>query len=217
MGVNCHTLRGSGVIVYERRERGWLSLMVARHALLPNDWALLRAAQDGDDEAFSRLFAQHYPLVFSIALRITGRPEDAEDVTQEVFLQLYHRPPARDSDAGIRPWLARVAANVARNMLRQQRRLAARTQRYGQLEQPMADESIELAIARRETVAFVRQLLEGLPERDRLLLSLRAAGLSYREIADALDLRESSIGKLLARAEERFRARYAELSGEELA
>jgi RNA polymerase sigma factor (sigma-70 family) len=182
-----------------------------------NDWALLRAAQDGDDEAFSRLFSQHYPLVFSIALRITGRPEDAEDVTQEVFLQLYHHPPVRDNDAGIRPWLARVATNVARNMLRQQRRLAARTQRYGQLEQPIADESIELTIARRETVALVRQLLEGLPERDRLLLSLRAAGLSYREIADALDLRESSIGKLLARAEERFRARYVELTGEELA
>lgn len=169
-----------------------------------SDGALLERLRRGDEAAFEELFVRHYATVYRVLYGLTGRREAAEDAAQETFLILYQRPPA--SHQPLRPWLCRVALNIARNALRSERRDAARVERAAQA--PTAADPSEAA-ERAEERERVRAALATLPQRQAHLLILRHAGLSYAEVAAALDLAPGSIGTLLARAERAFAEVYA--------
>jgi len=74
------------------------------------------------DEAFPELVGAHQDLVFGVALRVVGNGATAQDVAQEAFVRAYRAlkryPPGRIRDLHVRPWLARIALNAARNNLR---------------------------------------------------------------------------------------------------
>jgi RNA polymerase sigma-70 factor (ECF subfamily) len=102
----------------------------------------------------------------------------------------------------------RVALNRGYNALRGQRRAQ---QRIARLAEPPAQIDPQAELARAEDRALVRAAIAELPERQGQLLLLRYAGLSYGEIAGALDLAPASVGTLLARAERAFEATYVRL------
>lgn len=168
-----------------------------------SDGALLERLRRGDEAAFEELFARHYATVYRVLYGLTGKREAAEDAAQDTFLTLYRRPPA--SHQPVRPWLCRVALNTARNTLRSERRDAARIERAAQT--PSVEDPSEAA-ERAEERDQVRAALAMLPQRQAHLLLLRHAGLSYAEVAAALDLAPGSIGTLLARAERAFAEAY---------
>jgi RNA polymerase sigma-70 factor (ECF subfamily) len=153
--------------------------------------------------AFERLFRAEYGRVVSIAHRVLGDQDEAEDVAQEVFVSFYraHRADAQYA----RAWLHAAAAHAALNALRgrDRRRRREATQALAP-DAPATDDPAE-SVAAAETRDEVRAVLGRLPDRAAALLALRYAGLSYAEIAAALDVRASSIGTLLRRAEEAFR------------
>lgn len=169
-----------------------------------SDGALLERLWRGDEAAFEELFVRHYATVYRLLYGLTGRREAAEDAAQETFLTLYRRPPAPNQP--VRPWLCRVALNTARNTLRSERRDAARIERAAQTP---AVEDPSAAVERIEERHQVRAALSTLPQRQAQLLLLRHAGLSYAEVAAALDLAPGSIGTLLVRAERAFAEAYA--------
>lgn len=169
-----------------------------------SDGALLERLRRGDEAAFEELFMRHYATVYRVLYGLTGRREAAEDAAQETFLTLYRRPPS--SHQPLRPWLCRVALNTARNALRSERRDAARLERAAH--EPVAEDPSEAA-ERAEEREQVRVALAMLPQRQAHLLLLRHAGLSYAEVAAALDLAPGSVGTLLARAERAFAEAYA--------
>ena len=165
---------------------------------------------------FERLFLQHYGRVHGILRRLLGSDEAAEDAAQEVFLRLYRQEAPPTDEVGLGRWLARVATNVGLNALRADQRQAARLQRtalLGRAEESGRAEQLDPARAAlsNEETRLVRAALEGMTERARAVLLLRHGGLSYAEIADALDVAPGSVGTLLARAERDFRQRYAAL------
>ena len=177
------------------------------------DRELLEAAQAGDEQAFALLHDRYRPLVFRIALRTLGRTDDAEDICQEVFFRLYRQPPQlTDHPHALRLWLARVTTNAALNLLRSQRRARFHWSRLLRLDRLFDDQ--RPTAEWNETSLLVQSVLEKLSDRDRALLALRVSGFSYEEIAMLLDLRPTSVGTLLARAERRFRERYRALLGE---
>lgn len=154
--------------------------------------------------AFEALFRAEYARVVGIAHRVLADQAEAEDVAQEVFVSFYRGHPA---DAPYGPaWLHAAAAHAALNALRGRDR---RSRREAALAMPpdapatQADPAETVAAA--ETRDEVRAVLARLPERSAAMLALRYAGLSYAEIADALDIRASSVGTLLRRAEDAFR------------
>ena len=169
-----------------------------------SDGALLERLRRNDEAAFDKLFVRHYATVYRVLYGLTGIREAAEDAAQETFLILYRRPPAPNQP--LRPWLCRVALNIARNALRSERRDAARVERAAQASP--ADDPAEAAV-RAEERDQVRAALATLPQRQTRLLLLRHAGLSYAEVAAALDLAPGSVGTLLARAEHAFAEAYA--------
>ncbi len=154
------------------------------------------------DRRFTDLFHAHFSMLYRFLDRLSGEPELAADLAQEAFLRLYQRRSLPDRPEA---WLITVALNLFRNQrsMRARRRALlthSRGERVHSDPPPAPGEKADDGLRER-----VRAAIEGLPERERALLLLRAEGFAYRDIALALDLNEASVGTLLARAKRAFR------------
>jgi RNA polymerase sigma-70 factor, ECF subfamily len=162
----------------------------------------------GDERAFEAVFRAYYSRVYSLAYRLLGRGEDADEVAQQTFLRLYQRPLPPGREHNLLAWLLRVAGNLAFNSLRADKRRLIREMRAddGLAASPSPDEATLAA----HRAATVRQALAGMPERQAQVLLLRYQGLSYAEIAAATGVATASVGTLLARAEQAFEQLYVQ-------
>jgi RNA polymerase sigma-70 factor (ECF subfamily) len=159
-------------------------------------------------DQFVARFKASFPRLYRYLDRLSGDPELAADIAQEAFLRLYRRGTLPDAPEA---WLISVAMNLFRNeKSRRSRRgrLLTGARSEGVLADPSP--SPEHAAVAEESRRRVRVAVDRLPERERRLLLLRAEGYSYRDIAGALELNEASVGTLLARAREAFRACYGD-------
>jgi RNA polymerase sigma-70 factor (ECF subfamily) len=161
-------------------------------------------------ERFTELFEAHFPHLFRYLNRLSGDADLASDLAQEAFVRLYRRGSMPDAPSA---WLVTASMNLFRNSrTTRSRRKRLLTSARGELAHsdpaPYADRAAGAEDARRR----VRAAVDRMPERDRQLLLLRAEGYGYREIAAALDLNETSVGTLLARARKAFRQSYEDSS-----
>jgi RNA polymerase sigma-70 factor, ECF subfamily len=154
--------------------------------------------------AFDRLFAEHHARLHAYLLRMSGDADLAADLAQEAFVRLYQRGSVPDSCAA---WLVSVANNLLRNSARQS---ARRRQLLATADRSSTDTGRGDHAAQQEERRRVLAVLAALRPRERELLALLAAGYRYREMAEALDIPEASVGTLLARAKRAFRFRYGE-------
>jgi RNA polymerase sigma-70 factor, ECF subfamily len=147
--------------------------------------------------AAQELFRQHGAAIYRFAVALLRHHQDAEDVVQETFLKLLRHLEAGGRTDNIHGWLFTVAAHALRDRQRRRWRWVPwGPDHEGRVGPPrLVDED--------GRIATLREALQRLPARDRLLLALRAQGLSYRDIAAAAGIRASSVGRLLARAVER--------------
>ena len=152
---------------------------------------------------FDELFALEYPRLVAIARRFVGA--DAEDVAQDVFVA-FARNPIPDA-AHARSWLHRATVHRALTNLRSAQRRDARERRHAVLEStaPRGPLEPDRAVERLELGEAVRAALAALPERYAFALALRAAGLSYKELASVLGVTTNAVGTLLIRAESALR------------
>jgi RNA polymerase sigma-70 factor, ECF subfamily len=180
----------------------------------------LAAARDPEiasEKVFDELFKTHYDGVYRLLYRIVGTREEAEDLAQETFLRLHkaddlwdRQPSSAERSHNIRGWLYRVASNLAYNALRGEKRRQHRqeeTARQAIVAGRGEDDPAELVV-RADDKQAVRRTLAGLSQQQAQLLLLRHAGLSYRELAEALGVAPGSVGTLLARAEIAFEKSY---------
>jgi RNA polymerase sigma-70 factor (ECF subfamily) len=87
-----------------------------------NDGALVAAIRNGSQEAMAELYDRYSPVVYAVALRVLGDTSAAEDILQEIFMQLWRKPGAFDVSRGnLAPWLAVIARNRAVDLLRKRR------------------------------------------------------------------------------------------------
>jgi RNA polymerase sigma factor (sigma-70 family) len=144
------------------------------------------------------LFQAHGAVVYRFLAVLLRHHQDAEDCVQETFLKLLRHLDAGGETSNVRGWLFTVAAHAARDRQRRQSRwipfLPAHAAQVPPAQLPDEDGRLKSA----------RDALRQLTARDRLLLALRAQGLSYRDIAAAARIRPASVGRLLARAVDRW-------------
>jgi RNA polymerase sigma factor (sigma-70 family) len=166
-----------------------------------------------DEAAFQVVFLQHYARIVGILLRLLGDRSPAEEVANDAFWRLY-RQPVLQIDGNVGGWLYRTATNLGIDALRatsrrrQHEDAAARIMARGIREKatgPLDD------LVREEKCRRVRRVLASIKAAQAQLLILRASGLSYKELAEALDVKMNGIGTMLNRAEEEFRNRYLAL------
>lgn len=175
--------------------------------ILSSAMATAQTARNAKIE-FDAAFTLYHRTVFRVACGVTSDAALAEDVTQEVFLKFYKHlnlVPANDADCDLlKAWLIRVTINTARNHLRGNLRATRRDEAYFKETEENQVAEPELDYERKTQIETVRRALDKVKEPLRSCLMLKQQGLSYKEIAQSLDLNESSIGTFVARARKEF-------------
>jgi RNA polymerase sigma factor (sigma-70 family) len=152
--------------------------------------------------AFERFFREHYPAVVRIACGVVGDQQTAQDVAQDVFIAAFQRFPEPDGSDHAPAWVRVAAAHAGLNAIRGERRRDRRQQLSGVDVAPAGPEEAALD---RESRIEVRQALGRLPRRAATVLVLRHSGLSYAEVADAMNVKVGHVGTMLRRAESALR------------
>jgi RNA polymerase sigma factor (sigma-70 family) len=165
---------------------------------------------DGWVEAeFEAIFREHYERIVRVTRRVLRSTAEAEEVCAEVFFRLYRAGPSVTEGGLVGGWLYRTATRAAIDLLRANDRRGSKEQ---------LDEGLEVEkdpaegplhhLLRKECIAGVRAVLAKLKKQRAQLLLLRYSGLSYQEIAEAMQVSANSVGSRLARAENEFSTLY---------
>jgi RNA polymerase sigma-70 factor, ECF subfamily len=156
------------------------------------DAALVERARSGDAEAREQLVRMYLPDVYRTTVRVLGDADLAQDATQDAFVNAMGGLPRFRGDASFRTWLLRIAANAARSLGRRSGRRREVSLVLAENEPTRVPDPARQAVNVTE-VERAEHALDQLPPKQRLAVSLRVQqGLSYAEIASALDCTEGA-------------------------
>jgi RNA polymerase sigma-70 factor (ECF subfamily) len=190
--------------------------LAASQGVQAQESGLVAQCRQGDPDAFARLVALHEHMVFNLALRLTGDPEEARDVSQDVFLQVYRMLPRFEGRSSLKTWVYRIVVNQCHNRQRWwKRRKKDRSRPIEDLtpadEARLSESSTETQnpyeeIRRREQGRAVQVALLALSFEHRAILLLREVeGLSVEQVAESLALPQGTVKSRLSRAREALR------------
>lgn len=155
---------------------------------------------------FDTLFQSHWERLCRSLYYLLGDWDEAQDLALDAFERLYRHPPQDPSN--LTAWLYRVATNLGYNALRARKRRRQYEAQAGFQVEAANETDPAAAAERRMQAQKVRRVLSEMKGRSAALLILRHSGLTYAELAAALELSPASIGTLLARAEAEFEKLY---------
>jgi RNA polymerase sigma-70 factor, ECF subfamily len=169
-----------------------------------DDTHLVKASQQGDQDAFASLVQRHQRRVFNLVLRMLQDYEEASEITQEAFLAAWLGLPSFRGEARFATWLYRIAYNCALKQLERHKRerlLREAIEAEQILEEVNKQQQAKDILELRARQAIVREQLEKLPTKYRIVLILRhLQEMTYEEMADILSLPIGTIKTHLFRA-----------------
>jgi RNA polymerase sigma-70 factor (ECF subfamily) len=185
-----------------------------------HDAALIRAAQQGDHDAFEQLVRLYDQTVLRLALHLLRSEEDARDVYQEAFLKAYRNLPAFRFECSFYTWIYRIVTNVCldhlrRRSVRREEPAIAETEAgprdlFDTVEDARAEAHPERELLRQELGRRIEAALEKLAPRERLVFELKHyQGLRLRVIGEMLNTTEETAKNCLYRATQKLRAALA--------
>lgn len=176
--------------------------------------ALVARCAAGDEAACADLVAAHQRMVYGLAFNLLGDRDEARDISQEVFLRVFHTLSGFRGQSALRTWIYRIVVNQVHNRQRWWRRrhrsdvisLDQHLREFGDLESKR-DILPDRLLASKETAAYIWDALERLPFDQRTALILREVeGLRYEEIAFSLNVVVGTVKSRLTRARQTLRA-----------
>jgi RNA polymerase sigma-70 factor (ECF subfamily) len=169
---------------------------------IPED--VLKKAAAGDLESFEAVYKTLSGFVFNVALRVVNNRQDAEEVTQEVFLTMFRRLKDFRFESSLKTWVYRITVNHAINYGRKASRGKPRSLVYDdEIEVAMAPGAVEAEIEKEYNNSIVEKLLGAIPPEQRVCVVLRGMeGLSYKQIAEVLKVNINTVRTRLKRARE---------------
>ncbi|MDD3272137.1 MAG: sigma-70 family RNA polymerase sigma factor [Syntrophomonadaceae bacterium] len=176
-----------------------------------SDESLVCKSLDGDMSAFEELVNRYKRPVFSIVYRMIGQYQEAEDITQEVFINVYEKLYQFDSNKKFGPWIYRIATNASISALRKKKKVITLDfdEAYGKAYEDYytADSgNPQLMFEREELKFFTDKAINELPENYRVVIMLRyQMDLNNQEIAEVLGVSKENIEVRVHRARKALR------------
>jgi RNA polymerase sigma-70 factor (ECF subfamily) len=176
---------------------------------------LIERARNGDAAAFNQVVSAYRKRILGTISRLIGRPEDVEDVAQEVFVRLYYSFDQLRSAEVFEPWLYRLTVNASYDYLRRvKRRHESRMADMTETQVVMADSAAggrrsEEEEEKKQVREFVQALFRHVSDEDRILLTLKEVeGLSIKELEEIYKINENALKVRLFRARQRVLKAY---------
>lgn len=176
---------------------------------------LIESAKSGNAPAFNQLVTAYRKRILGVISRLVGRPEDVEDVAQEVFVRLYYSLDQLRTAEVFEPWLYRLTVNAAYDYLRRIKR--RHESRMADMTEPQVLMADSIAGAKRSgeeeekarTRELVHNLFRSVSDEDRILLTLKEVeGLSLKELGEIYRVNENALKVRLFRARQRVLKAY---------
>jgi len=172
-----------------------------------DETALIRAAQQGDQDAFEQLVRRYDRPVLRLAMNLLRNPEDARDVYQEAFLRVYRNLGSFRLDSSFQTWLYRIVTNLCLDRFRGRK---VRREEPADLIENAREERAEVdpqrSLLSKELGARIRQVLGGLTPRERTVFELRHyQGLRLKDIGETLGTSEEAAKNCLFRVTQKMR------------
>jgi RNA polymerase sigma-70 factor (ECF subfamily) len=174
------------------------------------DFELIEKAKNGDDAAFGQVIQAYRKRILGTIGRLLRKPEDVEDVGQEVFVRLYYSLDQLRTPEVFEPWLYRLTVNAAYDYLRRQKRrpenrMSDLSEQQVMMADAMAGGKAQAEEVRRTKIReTVQGLLDKVSEEDRILLMLKEVeGLSLKELEAVYNIKENALKVRLFRARQR--------------
>jgi RNA polymerase sigma-70 factor (ECF subfamily) len=174
---------------------------------METDAAIVRRAIEGDERAMRLLWNQHAPHVEAVVRRFAGDPDLAEDIAQEVWIQIFRALPSWRGDAKFSTWIHRVAINRTLNAMRQVKRLAAAETEIEE-DAAMVEQDAEHRMLARTIAEAARQLAPGART---VFLLHDVEGYTHEEIATELGITPGGSKSQLFKARAKLRRLLAPL------
>ena len=188
-----------------------------------SDESLMILFRQDNEDAFRILFDRYCARIINFAFRFLNSKEDAEDITQEVFVRIYRKKLIYNPKSPFRPWLYSIVSHLVSNKLRDKKRHPHHSLDWTATDEEGNEFSVEpiemgtssesVQSERTELTRSVQSAVQALPQNQRAAVLLaKFEGLSYEEIAAAMGLSLSSVTSLLFRARQTLKEALSEFS-----
>jgi len=177
---------------------------------------IIKRSAEGDIKAFEAVYRATSGFVYNVAYRTVHNAQDAEEITQEVFLKVYHNMKYFRMQSSFKTWVYRITANCAINYSKKVSRERGRREEYGKYLNPWDVLSAPKAsgMEHKEIADLALKILN--PDQRVCVILRNLEGLSYRQIADTLKISINTVRSRLARAREKLLSARKEVMGNEL-
>jgi len=182
---------------------------------------LIQRCLRGDQAAWEQIVKQHWRKVFNVAYKFVGKHDEAEDLTQDIFLKIFKSLDTFDRRANFQTWLISISRNLCIDhyrSVRKERETIDRGVDPNQLTPESHDRGPMAALEQRDRVTLLRQAMAALPEALRTAILLRdIQEMSYQDIAERLKLPEGTVKSRINRGRAELARQVRKLRGDEFA
>ena len=183
-----------------------------------NEGTLIEQLKKGDETAFKTIVDTWQDMVYNAAIGIVQNAEDAEDITQDVFVQVYHSVSSFKGDSKFSTWLYRIAVTKSLDHVRRKKRkkrFAFVRSLFGEENEVLVDppdfHHPGVSMEMKENAATLFKAISHLPENQRVAFTLhKVEGLSYQEVSDVMQTTVSSVESLMHRAKTNLQKKLAD-------
>jgi RNA polymerase sigma-70 factor (ECF subfamily) len=180
---------------------------------------LIQRCLSGDQQAWEQIVRQYWRKVFNVAYKFVGKHDEAEDLTQDIFLKIFKSLDTFDRRANFQTWLISISRNLCIDhyrSVRKERETIDRDVDANELTPESRDPGPVAALEQRDRVTLLRQALDALPETLRTAVLMRdIQELSYQEIAERLRLPEGTVKSRINRGRTELARQIRKLRGDE--
>ncbi|MDP2303158.1 MAG: sigma-70 family RNA polymerase sigma factor [Ignavibacteria bacterium] len=169
---------------------------------------IIEHLKNGDEFIYKYVYDQYSRMVYSVCFRMTGNKEEAEDVTQDVFIKLFNSINYFHEDSKLSTWIYQITVNTSLNRLRRKKVINFLSLNFwedekGEKEMAVDNITPETNLEKSEIQQIVQEAINSLPAKQKTAIILsRYEELSYKEISKVMELGVSAVESLIFRAKE---------------